>query len=175
MADVLQFRRPSAQVIKARKAEVARRYRWQRKHATKPQFAAIRLSELERLYTARHGEYLPRNDIGRALILIAAHHLAHLAGHPQHLLIQWAARRAPWLTIASINATLVEVATQPRTWKADTLARMLGLTMAERQSLKITTVGAIDCNADQRKARRRKAKMLRERARRAKRKSACPP
>ncbi len=172
MADVLQFKRPSPGVIKAKKAEVAKRYRWHRKHATKPQLTAIRLAELNRICAARYGDCIPHNDIGRKLALIAAHHLAHLAGHPQRLLMRWASLRAPWLTIASVNAILAEVATNPKTWKADTLAKMLDLTMDERQALRITTIGAIDCSKSQREARRRQQKKLRERTRRAAKKAA---
>lgn len=167
--------RPAPEVVKAKLAEIKKRYTRRRKHASSAQFAAIRLAELNRLYNARHGDCLPDDDNGRELVSIAAHHLIRLAGHPQRRLMDWARDRAPWLSILDVNRILADIATNPKTWKADTLAWRLHLDMAERTALRIMTIGATDCNATQRIARRRNAKKLRERARRAAKKAACPP
>lgn len=132
--------------------------------------AAIRIAELNRLFRARHGEVLPDNETGRKAVFIAAQHLIQLAGHPQQRIMSWAALRAPWMTVAEVQEILATVATDPKTWKADTLAWQLGLTYADRQTLKITTIGAIDCNQAQRQAKRRMADKLRKRAARKARK-----
>lgn len=169
-------RRPAPEVVKARLAEIKKRYRRRRRHASAAQFAAIRLSELNRLFKARHGDCLPHDDTGRELVSIAAHHMIRLAGHPQQRLMNWASLRAPWLSIEEVNGILAETATSPKTWKADTLAWRLRLTYAERQVLKIASIGAIDCNAQQRAARRRARSKARSKAyRTAKKRPANTP
>lgn len=177
MAEILQFRRPAPEVVKAKLAEIAKRYRRRARHASKAQFAAIRLGELNRLYKARHGEQVPDNAAGRDLVLIAAHHIIRLAGHPKGKLMAWASMRAPWMTVAEIDATLAETASRPVTWKADTLAKRLNLAMAERQALRIGTIGAIDCSRAERQVRRKSAAKARAQASRERRKVkvACAP
>ena len=56
---------------------------------------------------------------------------------------------------------------RPIHWSADKLAWTIGLRDEQRTKLKITTIGAIDCNKDQRQARRNARKAERERSRRA--------
>ena len=160
------MQRPAPQVVKAKLAEVKRRYRWHRKHASKPQIAAIRVAELNRLFAARYGGPLPNDDTGRECLMIVAHHLMQLAGQPQQRLMNWAKERCPWLDIAGFNAVLADAAVSPKTWKADSLAWRLRLTFADRQALKIATIGAIDCSKAQRETRRRRLKKERERKRR---------
>ncbi len=138
--------------------------------------ASLRIAELNRLYRARYGDVLPNNETGRQMITIAAHHLIHLAGDPQKRLMTWCSARAPWLTVAEVAATLSEVASNPRSWKADSLAWLLKLTYADRQALRIGTIGAIDCNARQRAALRKAKAKKREHARRtAQKHTACAP
>lgn len=168
--------RPSPQVVKAKLAEIKRRYRQQSRKRTKAQMSTLRISELNRLFAARYGEQLPDNPEGRRMVTIAAHHLVHLAGSPQKRLMDWCSMRAPWLTVADIESTLAEVATHPRSWKADSLAWLLKLTYADRQALRIGTIGAIDCNKTQRAALRKAKAKDREQARRnAHKQVACAP
>ena len=162
--------RPAPAIVKAKKAEIARRYRRKRRHASRPQFAAIRISELNRLFAARYGGVLPDNEAGAEAIHIVAHHLIQLAGVPQARFANWAIEHAPWLTLSGMNAVLAEVVQRPQTWKADSLAWRLKLTYADRTTLKITTIGAVDFSAAKRKTLRRKRKKeamrkLRERRR----------
>ena len=55
-----------------------------------------------------------------------------------------------------------------RRWKADALARELGLDDATRTRLKIKTIGAVDCGKSKRMNRRRRKRIAADRARRAK-------
>ena len=168
--------RPAVAIVEAKKREIARRYRRRRKHATKPQFAAIRITELNRLFTARYGEILPDNELGRDALFIVAHHLIHLAGIPHKRIGDWAQQYCPWLTMREFQTLLGDVAQRPIVWKADSLAWRLRLNYADRQTLKITTIGAIDCNANQRAAKRRlKQRQRMKRLRKAKRLNACAP
>jgi len=162
----MQRLRPSPEVVEAKKREIAKRYRRRRKRSTF-QMSAIRVAELNRLFTARHGVELPNDETGRQCVMIAAHHLILLAGIPQDRLMRWARDRAPWLTVAEIEKILAEVAAHPKTWRADSLAWLLKLTYADRQALSITTIGAIDCSKIQREAKRSAQKRERERQRRA--------
>jgi hypothetical protein len=155
--------RPDPAIVKAKLKEIARRYARKQRHATKPQFAAIRVAELNRLFRARYGEQLPDDADGRGCLWIVAQHLMQLAGHPYQRLMMFAAIRAPWLTITEATALLADVASKPMTWKADSLAWRLKLTYADRQALKIKTIGAIDVNRSQRAQKRRNASKKRSR------------
>jgi hypothetical protein len=153
--------RPEPAVVKAKLAEIAQRYARKSHYATKPQFAAIRVSELNRLFRARYGEVLPQDDRGREAMWIIAHHLIQMAGVPLDRLMKWSGLMAPWLTVGEAMMVIGDVAQRPMTWKADSLAWRLRLTYADRQSLKIKTIGAIDFNRSKRAERRRKASKTR--------------
>lgn len=171
-ARAMQRLRPSPEVVEAKKREIAKRYRRRRKRSTF-QMSAIRIAELNRLFEARHGIELPNDETGRQCVMIAAHHLILLAGLPQDRLMRWAYDRAPWLTVAEIEQILADVAAHPKTWRADSLAWLLKLTYADRQTLGIKTIGAIDCNKTQRAAKRRAAAKARAKAYRAAQKTAA--
>jgi hypothetical protein len=135
--------------------------------------SAIRIAELTRLYRARYGEVLPNNDKSRELIDIVAQHMICLTGHPMKRLFDWSTLRAPWMTLPELSSILADVAQHPQSWKADSLAWKLGLTFADRQTLKIHTIGAVDCNASQRRARRKRlAKQRYKRLRKAQKQAA---
>jgi hypothetical protein len=135
--------------------------------------SAIRIAELTRLYRARYGDVLPNNDKSRELIDIVAQHMICLTGHPMKRLFEWCALHSPWLTIPELSAVLANSAQHPQSWKADSMAWKLGLTFADRQTLKIHTIGAIDCNAAQRRARRKRLDKARQKRLRAARKEAA--
>ena len=153
----MQRPRPSPEIIAAKKREIAQRYARKRRHATKPQFAALRVAELNRLFTARYGTVLPDIPQVRDAIHIATQHLVQLAGAPLDRLLKWSSLMAPWLTVGEAMSILAEVVQRPMTWKADSLAWRLRLTYADRRALKITTIGAIDVNKTERAQRRRNA------------------
>jgi hypothetical protein len=150
------IQRPAPEIVEAKKREIALKYGRRRKKRSAFQMSAIRIAELNRLFEARHGLELPDDEIGRECVTIAANHLMLMPGLPQKRFMEWARSRAPWLTIHEIEQILADAASRPQTWKADSLAWRLRLTYADRQALKITTIGAIDCNKAQR-AKLRKA------------------
>jgi hypothetical protein len=145
-----------------------------RKKRSKFQMSAIRISELNRLFQARHGEVLPDNDMGRECVWIAANHLILLAGVPSVRLFEWAKLHAPWLTTAELEQLLSDAASKTQIWTADGLAWRLKLTYADRQALKIKTIGSIDVNKRERANLRKAAAKAREKRRRdAKKTPAC--
>jgi len=116
---------------------------------------ALRLAELNRLLTARHaGEVLSDDDAGRDDAMIVAHHLARCSD-PTRRIASWIGLRAPWMSRAEVEATIAAAVAKPHRWRADTLARRLGLTATERRRLRITTIGAVDMLKEKRRDRRR--------------------
>jgi len=163
------IRRPSPELIAARKWEIKRRYSQKSKVGKRTRsMAAIRLAELTRWLDDTHGagvELVPgEQSIGIARVF--AHHMAALPDMPRRVKA-WIDRYTPWLSLASQERLISEVASCPLKWSADKLAWKIGLKDEQRSRLRIRTIGAIDCNAEQRKERRRAAKVERERARRA--------
>lgn len=169
--------RPSPETVEARKREIARRYRKHRKKSprTPAQLATLRLNDLARLYGARYGLTLPDDDAGRDDIAIALAHIATLASARSRMtgyLGQW----APWMTTGEARSMINAALTGEQFWTADQLAWRLRLTAADRATLGITTIGAVDMPKKARiEARKRKARE-REQARRNRRKAtACAP
>lgn len=167
--------RPAPAVIAAKRREIDRRYRRQRKRGRTPaQLAALRLRDLGRLFAARYGDVMPDDDAGREDLAIVLAHIATLANARNRMagcLAQW----APWMTTGEARTMIGEALTAARYWTADQLAWRLHLTAADRATLGITTIGAVDLNKAAR-ARLRKAKArAREKARRLRLKTACAP
>lgn len=161
--------RPPASVIAAKKWEIRRRYQRQAGPVTKRgrSMAAIRLSELTRWLNDEHGTgYLPESDRSVHLVRIMAHHMGALPETPRRI-TSWLQERAPWITGAERERLISEVVSCPLKWSADKLAWHLGLDYAARQSLKITTIGATDCNREQRAAIRQKRRAENAKAKRA--------
>ncbi len=165
------MRRPSPALIQARKWEIARRYARHAKVSKRSRsMAAIRLAELTRWLDDMHGQGVELEP-GEPSILIArlfAHHMGALPDMPRRVK-GWIDRYTPWLSLASQERLIAEVAGCPLKWSADKLAWKLGLTDEQRSRLKITTIGAIDCSREQRQARRKKRRAELMRQLRAKR------
>ena len=166
-------RRPTAEQIRARKWEIKLRY--QRKSAVGKRtksMAAIRLAELTRWYDDTYGagcELEPGPDAVR-IAEIFAHHLACLT-KAEHRIPEWLAFYAPTIPPRERQQLTANAMNKPLHWSADKLAWKIRLTMEQRTKLKITTIGAIDCNREQR-AELRKAKQAElQKALRAKRKA----
>lgn len=135
----------------------------------RPSIATLRIADLNRLFIGRYGNVLPDDDAGRDDVAIMAHHLVTLAGNPETRIAEWCRLRAPWLTITELADITADAIRRPRRWKADRLAWRLRLTEADRKSLRITTIGAIDCGKDARATSRRATQRARmEAARRVK-------
>ena len=128
--------------------------RRQRKRGSRPSIATLRVCELNRLFHTRYrGSLLPDDDDGRDSIQIMVNHLAMLAD-PSLRIADWLRRCAPWFSESEAEPLIEAAIKRPRRWKADTLAKRLNLTDAERSRLKIKTVGAVDCTKEQRAKRR---------------------
>lgn len=165
-------RRPSPETIKARHAEIARRYAWNGKGRGKRKpghgIANLRLRQLERLFHDRYGDALPDDDAGRDDLLIALHHIAALAQRADEAMTFWAAVWAPWIDEDELKGIIETVLAKPLKWKAATLGSRLRLTGTEHDALGITTFrphGVSD--ADQRERRqmdKNKAKTAKRRA-----------
>jgi len=124
--------------------------------------ASLRIAELHRLRHARYPQGIPDSPKGRVLVRVMIHHLAALPGDPRKRLPRWIEDLAPWMPVADARGLINEALTKPRTWRADRLAWRLGLTAADRAALRITTIGAIDANRQQRAAARKEAKRKRQ-------------
>lgn len=166
-------RRPTPQQIAARKFEIAKRYNRKAKVGKRTRsMAAIRLSELTRWLEDVHGQgaELEAGERGYLIARIFAHHLGALPDTARRVTV-WCGTYAPWISPRDLERLISEVIDCPIKWTADKLAWKLKLTDATRSRLKIRTIGAIDCNADQRRERRKAKQAELQRILRAKRKS----
>jgi hypothetical protein len=154
--------------VRAKKREISIRYAWAAykrdgKISKSRMMTLVRLRELERLYAAR--QCLIDDDAGREYIGIAAHHIAHLGGEVERHVIAWCQRWASWLPIDEARDLGKRVSAKPRKWKADSLAREVNLTAAERAALNITTIGAVDQTKRQRTEAAKERRSRRDRKR----------
>lgn len=159
---------------KAKKAEIRRRYRRARGARTAPQMAALRLNDLARLFRVRYGLVLPEDDAGRDDLQVALSHIAPLANSRPRM-ARYIEIWAPWLTVGEAKGMINQALTEARVWNADQLAWRLHLTAADRTSLGITTIGAVDLNKAARIRLRKEKARARERVRRQRRRAACAP
>jgi hypothetical protein len=153
-----------ARLIKAKRREIAIRYR----NGKKPlSMAALRCAQLNRLWTDRYGAVLPDDDAGRADARIMAHHLAGVSGDQRSRVTSWLSVWAPWMPENELALLLEAVIAKPLRWRADKLAARLNLREADRARLGITTIGAVDMTKAEREAARkaRKGQAKRERRR----------
>lgn len=147
----------------ARHREIARRHCRRRNDAAF--LPRLRIAELERIFALHYRDTrLPDDDAGRADMRLIADHLAQI---DPRLIRPWASKWMPTLPAAELDALVADVGTGRR-WKADALARELGLDDVTRSRLKIKTIGAVDCSKAKRKTRRRRKRNAADRARRAK-------
>jgi hypothetical protein len=119
------------------------------------QLLALRMNDLAILFRSRYGTTLPDDDAGRDDLSIAVNHLACLP-HPQRPIERWIEIWTPWLTAAEQREIVPPILASPDRWKADALAWRLRLTMEERMTLGITTIGAVDQNKGARIKRRKR-------------------
>jgi hypothetical protein len=165
----MQRMRPSPEQIAARKWEIARRYDQKPVVGKRSRsMAAIRLSELTRWLHDAHGAgvELELSEANYAVVRLFAHHLGGLPDAPRRI-TKWTDTYAPWIDPQNLERLIGEVMSCPLKFSADKLAWKIRLTDAKRTELKIKTIGAIDCNRQQREARRRKDAAERQRNRRA--------
>jgi hypothetical protein len=120
--------------------------------------AAVRISELTRLFDDRWGPMLlPDSDEGFQAARVMAHHIGRLKDAPRRI-SAWLHTCAPWLAMAERERLIAEVEECPLRWTADKLAWKLKITEADRNRLKITTIGATDLPKAERIKRRKSRK-----------------
>lgn len=149
-----------------RHAEIARRYSKRQPNRPPVTITALRIAELKRLFTSRHGHTLPDTDAGRDAVLVMAHHLAHRYADAARYIGNSIGLRAPWMRADESAEIIRRVVARPIKWRADKLAQLLRVTEAERRRLGIRTIGAVDVSKEEREQARRRRQRQRERARR---------
>lgn len=126
------------------------------KHVRTIPGATLRCDDLDRYFTDRYGPVLPDDDAGRADAQIMLNHIHYRQAVDRvWLMNDWLDRRTPWLHGEEREAMIAGVFRKPMKYTADRLAGLLGLTYARRQRIGITTIGAIDVDAEQRKEMRK--------------------
>jgi hypothetical protein len=164
--------RPDAATVAAKKAEIAARYAKRKRHKLPFHIAIKRVAELRALYLTRYGTELPDDDAGRDDARLMADHVAACPNAmPEHIRTmcrQW----CPWMDDDEVDRLTIDVMRSPQRYTADTLAKRLGLTAAERSKLDLRTIGAIDLPKAERKARSKDLRRQRNKAYRARKRIA---
>jgi hypothetical protein len=145
-------------------APALRRQRRQRSHRQSFDFSAKRRREI-----VAHAL-----DVGAAETedfprwLIAWHWYNPKAKDPIWSLMEAAKRMGGKITEAQASAITEEASILRKCWSADNLARFLGVTYAQRQALRLTTIGSINVGRRARKElRKRRDRLAKEAKRRA--------
>ncbi len=124
-----------------------------------------RIREIEKLIRHRHGSVIP-DPTGTDDLDTCLSYLRAVAFTPRTQdVASWSVKWAPWadsITIQTIAATGIK-----RRWmiKADAVARLLSVTMAERTKLGLRTIGACDMTIEERSHRSKENKRERDRNR----------
>lgn len=139
--------------------------RKRKKRVGGPQFAAIRIGELNKLLGARYGRKLPPTELARTAAFIACAHLIALRNGETRI-GEWLDDWAPWITRGESADIVFAVKRRHYHYTADGIAKRLNVNYAERQALRLTTIGATDCKRAQREAIRRAKSKARSQARR---------
>jgi hypothetical protein len=170
-------RRPTPELIAARRWEIKQRYERHSKVGKRTKsMAAIRLAELTRWLYDTHGEGVELKP-GLEAVRIAeifAHHLAGLAKAEQRIRT-WLSYYAPSIPPREQERLIANAMGKPIHWSADTLAWKIKLTDEQRTRLKIRTIGAMGISKEQRKERDRQRRAKAERDRRARKRATSVP
>lgn len=123
-------------------------------------FATMRLSAIETLILDRHGGPVDTDD-GEAYFIAALPTILTLEGTDgRESPVAWCAKWTPRLLVEKdrdwFRAVARRFTDSPRGYRADTIARMLGVRDEERRRLGLRTFGAVDVTAEMR-AKSRKA------------------
>jgi hypothetical protein len=131
----------------------------------KPSIVSLRRRDLNRFIAYRYGRAIADDDAGLAVVEAMLHHLARLKD-PQWQMSDFIAMRAPFIAGGERDALIAGILANPHRFGADALAKKIKLTAAQRARLGITTIGASDMNAEQRKAMRKLKEIERKRKKR---------
>lgn len=164
---VIPIVRPPPEVVAARKRAIARRYaELKRKKLGPLSMAAIRASELTRLYQdIWPTKQLPDDDQGEMAARVMANHLAKLRDAPRRI-DRWLDRWMTGLSLVSHERLINDVLECPLRYSADKLAWKFKVTAEQRTRLRLRTIGAIDQTRAERAAAAQIRKLERQRARR---------
>jgi hypothetical protein len=132
-----------------------------------------RKAEVERLIGLRHSGACDTDD-GEVYFIVVANAIAigtmvanisrkDPASHARARLMAWAKRWTPRISLDDIASIIDRAIKEPRWWRADSAAKLLALRMAERSAISATTIGATDCNREQRAALRQQRRKERQR------------
>ncbi len=170
--------RPNAEQVDARHGEIRKHHRKQRKSRSeetpeKPEdvrLAHLRWSELKRLMRLRYRTAMPETCEARRDLSILIGYAVLTNKRPSHIVEIW----APWLPEDEAD----DMARQrPILHRADDLAHKIDLRYCDRQALAIKTIGAVDCDQDERerlRCQRRNEAKLKKRAEAAKQQQENP-
>ncbi|MBO9122787.1 MULTISPECIES: thyroid transcription factor 1-associated protein 26 [unclassified Rhizobium] len=135
----------------------------------------VRLREIELVIKDRHGGIIPdpngTDDVDLCLGYIRA--VAHSA--PEQDLKDWCARFAPWAVDRWLEVgkpILEETVKRKKMLSADAVAALMNVTLAERTTLGLKTIGSCDVTASERKEIARERKRELDRARQEQKRSA---
>jgi hypothetical protein len=142
--------------------------------------ATHRLRELERIISHRHGTLLDTDDSDIYLVPVAQslHHIYEKRYGPATMadvldrLQVWAQLWTPLVPKNHLEDSAREAMRCQKLDKADALAVRLKLTYADRQFLRITTIGSFDVNKAGRTRLRKERKRLKDRERDAAKRAA---
>lgn len=131
----------------------------------------IRVAEIGRVFADNYGDALPDDDAGRDDLFVLLNHAAYYTdARPRMRTV--ACAWAPWLPADALDDLIADITARPLRWRADSLAKRLGVTDEQRTRLALRTIGAIDVTADERHERRKERDRL---AKEAKRRAAGVP
>jgi hypothetical protein len=133
--------------------EIARHYKRKRKP-----YADLRIEEIECVMRGRYGDILPDDEIGRCFVFVLANHMGE-AGRIRVMLANY----APWYPEDDGDELIRRVERRRTKWRADTLAKFLNVTYAERAEHGLRTIGACDMPKKERTKLRRERYRERER------------
>ena len=149
----------------AQHREIARRYARPRRKGSRPSIVSLIIGDLEKFFADKYGAAFPDDDAGRDDLIVLLHYVMQLGD--QRALRARAARWCPWLSGQEYAAMIAGIERKPLRWRADSLAREIGLNRATRTRLGVTTIGATDFGKAKRTKRRTKLNNADKLARRA--------
>jgi hypothetical protein len=120
----------------------ARHYKRKRKPFV---YADKRVKEIEGVMFGRYGDILPDEEIGRRFVTVLANHMGE-ARRIRALLAEY----APWYDEDDADELIRRVEHHRTKWRADSLAKFLNVTYAERAEHELRTIGACDMPKEER-------------------------
>jgi hypothetical protein len=135
--------------------EIARRYKRKRKPFV---YADKRIEDIERVMCGLYGDILPDDDAGRRFVFALANHM----DEAKRIRVM-IANHAPWYPEDDADELIRRIERHRTKWRADSLAKFLGITYAERTRDGLRTIGACDVPKEERTRLRRERYRERER------------